>query len=236
MRGLRTIKECGGVDADGNPEVATGRNFHYARARNMKYPHYQIAAVLTVSLVFPSCASKRTETWSSKRDDMMQHFAGNFEYSKTEKDSRGKPLASSDRRSAFENKSYHGTKDFRTKSYGKKEFGTKEFGTKEFGRDSYQFEGERNVSKAESSLASQRFAEAGKVADTEKTLFDRNKEIAHTPFSGADKTARTKAYYPAEKSQKEGDGEWKGVVQDYKRDGSPITFSDIKSMLNRGIE
>jgi hypothetical protein len=199
----------------------------------MKYPLFQIAAVLVVGLLFSSCASQKKETWTTKRNGMMEHFAGNFE---TATDESGNKRSGSDRRSSFENKSYYGTKDYNTKSYGKKEFRTKEFGTKEFGRDAYTFDGERNVSKKESSLASKSFAEAGKVADTNKTLFDRNKEIAHTPFSAADKTARTKAYYPAEKSQKDGDGEWKGVVQDYKRDASPITFSDIKSMLNRGVE
>ncbi len=196
----------------------------------MKYPLLQIAACFAVGIAFASCASERTVTTTTKRDPMMQHFAGNFE-TKTDKD--GIKRSGSDRRSSFENKSYSGTKDFSTKSYGKKEFRTKDFAKKEFGRESFEFGGKRNVKMEESDLGGKRFTEAGKVADTDKQLFDRNKEIEHTPFGDATKAVATKAYYPAEKSQRQGDAVLKGNVRPYESP-DPLTFGDIKSILNRG--
>jgi len=134
------------------------------------------------------------------------------------------------------NKEFNGGRTVARKSYDKKEFRTKEFGKKEFGRDSYAFDGDRNMRMEESDLAGRRFEGADKVADTDKTPFDRNKEVGRPPFAEADKGVSTKGYYPAEKAQREGDAEFKGTVQPYRRDDQPITFSDIKEMLNRGGE
>ena len=196
----------------------------------MKSPLTRTALVLIPCVFLGACATKRTVTTETKRDPMMQHFAGNFE---TKVDENGNKRSGSDRRSAFENKSYYGTKELGKKSYGKKEFGTKEFRTKEYGRESFAFDGERNVNLKESTLGNQRFEGADKVADTNKTLHDRNKEVVRTPFADADKSAQGRPYREAEKSQQEGDGQYKSVVQPYERSGDPITFSDIKAMLNR---
>jgi len=196
----------------------------------MKRPLIPIAAALAVCFFVASCASKRTVTMESKRDPMMQHFAGNFEHTT---DENGRKRSSSDRRSAFEGRSFNGEKSFQTKSFDRKEFRAKAFEKEEFEREAFAFGGERNLPSGESPLTGQRSAEAGRVANTGKKLFDRNKQVARTPFAEADKVAPTKGYFPAEKAQWEGDAEFKGTVQSYQRDEQPITFSDIKAMLGR---